>query len=92
MNREEIKTYFETLAQDSGLEVTNRIINKFVNLTLELFQEGVEGIEGIDEIKDEFLAIAPDDNDEWMDFIDEATSFVVNEILDEDGEPLEENE
>lgn len=89
MNREEIKTYFENLAQDSNLEITDKVIIKFVNLSLELAQDEVCDVE---EIRNEFLTIAPDNSDEWADFIDEASSYLVDEILDEECENEEETE
>lgn len=79
MNREEIKTYFESLAQDSGLDLTDRIINKFVNLSLELSQEDID----VEEIREEFTTIAPSDSDEWLDFIDEASTYVMEKIMDD---------
>lgn len=82
MNKEEIKTYFETLAQDSNLEISNKIINKFVNLSLELLQDDVDSIQ---DVREEFLNIVPDNDnsDEWNDFIDEASTFIMDEILDD---------
>lgn len=89
MNKEEIKTYFEALAQDSNLDVSNRLINKFVNMSLELSQDGVDDV---DEIKDEFVSIAPNDEDDWMDFVDEASTYIFDQILDQDCETEEETE
>lgn len=89
MNREEIKTYFETLAQDSGLDVSNRLINKFVNTSLELSQDGVCDVQ---EIRDEFLLIVPNDSDDWVDFVDEASSHLMGEIIDDECEDEKETE
>jgi uncharacterized protein YpuA (DUF1002 family) len=39
MNKDEIKSHLENLADDSGIEITSRQIAKFVNLALELKDE-----------------------------------------------------
>lgn len=89
MNREEIKSYFENLAQDSNLEITDRVITKFVNLSLELAQDEVCDVE---EIRNEFLTIAPNDSDEWADFVDEASSYLTDEIIDQECADEQEEE
>lgn len=78
MTKEEIKTYFEDLAQDCGLELSTKRINSFANSALELIQDEAD----VDEIREELTTLSPDDSDEWQDFIDEATKFIIDEIND----------
>jgi len=78
MTKEEIKTYFEELAQDCDLDLSNKRISSFANCALELISEEAD----VDEIREELISIAPDDNDEWQDFVDEASKFIMDQIND----------
>jgi hypothetical protein len=87
MNKDELKSHLENLADDSGIEITNRQINKFVNLAIELKDESVVFY---DEILEEFQSISPSDEDEWKEFIEEVSDFVYDLISDESSEEDEE--
>ena len=89
MNKDEIKSHLENLADDSGIEITSRQIAKFVNLALELKDEADISYE---ELLDEFQSISPSDEDEWMDFIEEVSDFVFDYIAEENEEESEEDE
>lgn len=89
MNKDEIKSHLENLADDSGIEITSRQINKFVNLSLELMDEVDISYE---ELLEEFQSIAPSDEDEWMEFIEEVSDFVFDLISEESEEEEEEEE
>jgi uncharacterized protein YpuA (DUF1002 family) len=86
MNKDEIKSHLENLADDSGIEITSRQINKFVNLVLELKDESDISYE---ELLDEFKSISPSDEDEWLDFIEEVSDFVFDYISEENEEDEE---
>ncbi len=89
MNKDEIKSHLENLADDSGIEITSRQIVKFVNLALELKDEADISYE---ELIEEFQSISPSDEDEWMDFVEEVSDFVFDYIAEENEEETEENE
>jgi len=89
MNKDEIKSHLENLADDSGVEITNRQIVKFVNLALELKDEVDISYE---ELLEEFQSISPSDEDEWMDFIEEVSDFVFDYISEENEDETEEDE
>jgi len=89
MNKDEIKSHLENLADDSGIEITSRQINKFVNLALELKDEADISYE---ELIEEFQSISPSDEDEWMDFVEEVSDFVFDYIAEENEEETEEDE
>lgn len=89
MNKDEIKSHLENLADDSGIEITSRQIAKFVNLALELKDEADISYE---ELLDEFQSISPSDEDEWMDFVEEVSDFVFDYIAEENEEESEEDE
>ena len=90
MDKDEIQSHLETLAEDFALDVTARQIKKFVNLTLELRQEADITF---DEILAEFQSITPADEDDWLEFLEEVSDFVfdlINEQYDEETD--EDNE
>jgi uncharacterized protein YpuA (DUF1002 family) len=89
MNKDELKSHLENLADDSGIEITNRQINKFVNLAIELKDESVIFYE---EILEEFQSISPSDEDEWKEFIEEVSDFVYDLISEESSEEEEQEE
>jgi len=89
MNKDEIKSHLENLADDSGIEITSRQINKFVTLALELKDEADISYE---ELLEEFQSISPSDEDEWMDFVEEVSDFVFDYIAEENEEESEEDE
>jgi uncharacterized protein YpuA (DUF1002 family) len=89
MNKDEIKSHLENLADDSGIEITSRQIAKFVNLALELKDEADISYE---ELIEEFQSISPSDEDEWMDFVEEVSDFVFDYIAEENEEETEEDE
>jgi uncharacterized protein YpuA (DUF1002 family) len=89
MNKDEIKSHLENLADDSGIEITSRQIVKFVNLALELKDEADISYE---ELLEEFQSISPSDEDEWMDFVEEVSDFVFDYIAEENEEETEEDE
>ena len=89
MNKDEIKSHLENLADDSGVEITNRQIVKFVNLALELKDEADISYE---ELLEEFQSISPSDEDEWMDFVEEVADFVFDYIAEENEDEIEEDE
>jgi uncharacterized protein YpuA (DUF1002 family) len=89
MNKDEIKSHLENLADDSGVEITSRQIVKFVNLALELKDEADISYE---ELLQEFQSISPSDEDEWMDFVEEVADFVFDYIAEENEDEIEEDE
>jgi uncharacterized protein YpuA (DUF1002 family) len=89
MNKEEITSHLENLAEDSGIEITSRQINKFVNLILELKNESDISYE---ELLKEFSSISPSDEDEWVEFLEEISDFTYDLISEENEETLEEEE
>lgn len=89
MNKDEIKSHLENLADDSGIEITSRQINKFVNLALELKDEADISYE---ELLEEFQSISPSDEDEWADFVEEVADFVFDYISEENEIEEEEEE
>jgi uncharacterized protein YpuA (DUF1002 family) len=80
MNKNEIQSHIENLAEDFGIEITTRQANKFVNLSIELMSE-VDIC--YDEILQEFKSISPSDEDEWLDFLEEVSDFVYDLISEE---------
>jgi uncharacterized protein YpuA (DUF1002 family) len=89
MNKEELTSHLENLADDSGIEITSRQINKFVNLAIELKDESDILYE---EVLEEFQSISPSDEDEWMEFIEEVSDFVYDLISEEISEEEEQEE
>lgn len=89
MEKEEIIIRLESITEDFGLELTERQKNKFVNLITELVNEDLES----KEIKDEFITVCPDEQDEtWSEFCEELTAYVeeLKEELEEEEEPDDE--
>lgn len=89
MNKDEITSHLENLADDSGIEITSRQLNKFVNLILELKNESDILY---DELIEEFKSISPSDEDEWMDFVEEVSDFTYDLISEENEEIIEDDE
>jgi len=89
MNKEEIISHLENLADDSGVEITSRQINKLANLALEL---KIESDLFYEEVLEEFRSISPSDEDEWLEFIEEISDFVYDLISDENIKEEEEEE
>jgi len=89
MNKEEITSHLENLAEDSGIEISRRQINKFVNLLFELKNESDISY---DELLEEFSAISPSDEDEWIEFLEEVSDFAYDLICEENEEEPEEEE
>lgn len=89
MNKVELISHLENLADDSGIEITSRQINKFVNLALELKDETDISYE---ELLEEFQSISPSDEDEWMEFIEEIADFIYDLISEENSEEDEQEE
>jgi len=89
MNKDEITSHLENLAEDSGIEITSRQINKFSNLILELKNESDISYE---ELLEEFSSISPSDEDEWIEFLEEISDFTFDLITEENEESLEEEE
>lgn len=89
MDKDEIQSHLETLAEDFGLDVTTRQVNKFVNLTLELKQEIDITFE---EIVSEFNSIALDDTEDWTEFIEEVADFVFDFINEESDSEFDDSE
>jgi uncharacterized protein YpuA (DUF1002 family) len=78
MNKEELKSYFEKLAEDAGLEPTARQINKFVNLAIELKEEAEITLE---ELIEEF-------SNSWSEFVEEIATYMFG-IIEEEQEDME---
>lgn len=89
MNKDEITSHLENLAEDSGIEITTRQINKFVNLILELKNESDILY---DELIEEFRSISPSDEDEWSDFLEEVSDFTYDLISEENEENIEDED
>ena len=89
MNKDEITSHLENLAEDSGIEISRRQINKFVNLLFELKNESDISY---DELLEEFSAISPSDEDEWIEFLEEVSDFAYDLICEENEEEPEEEE
>jgi uncharacterized protein YpuA (DUF1002 family) len=89
MNKDEITSHLENLAEDSRIEITSRQINKFVNLLFELKNESDISY---DELLEEFSAISPSDEDEWIEFLEEVSDFAYDLICEENEEEPEEEE
>jgi hypothetical protein len=89
MNKVELISHLENLADDSGIEITSRQINKFVNLAIELTDESDIFYE---EVLEEFQSISPSDEDEWMEFIEEIADFIYDLISEENSEEDEQEE
>jgi len=89
MNKEEITSHLENLAEDSGIEISRRQINKFVNLLFELKNESDISY---DELLEEFSSISPSDEDEWIEFLEEVSDFAYDLIYEENEEESEEEE
>jgi len=89
MNKVELTSHLENLADDSGIEITSRQINKFVNLAIELTDESDIFYE---EVLEEFQSISPSDEDEWMEFIEEIADFIYDLISEENSEEDEQEE
>lgn len=88
MHRDEIKSQIEKLAEEALLVVSSRKITKLVNLSCELLEDSDISI---DEINEDFEKVAGDDIEEWEEFIQALSSFV-SEQLEEDEESVEEDE
>jgi hypothetical protein len=89
MNKDEITSHLENLAEDSGIEISRRQINKFVNLLFELKNESDISY---DELLEEFSSISPSDEDEWIEFLEEVSDFAYDLIYEENEEESEEEE
>ena len=88
MHRDEIKSQIEKLAEEALLIVSSRKITKLVNLSCELLEDSDISI---DEIIEDFEKVAGDDIEEWEEFIQALSSFI-SEQLEEDDESIEDDE
>jgi hypothetical protein len=88
MHRDEIKSQIEKLAEEALLIVSSRKITKLVNLSCELLEDSDISI---DEIIEDFEKVAGDDIEEWEEFIQALSSFI-SEQLEEDEESIEDDE
>ena len=74
MDLDQIRNHIEELADDSTLELTERQIKKYSNLANELqFELDIS----LEEIQAEFRSISPDDDDDWLEYIDAVAEFVL---------------
>jgi hypothetical protein len=88
MHRDEIKSQIEKLAEEALLIVSSRKITKLVNLSCELLEDSDISIY---EIIEDFEKVAGDDIEEWEEFIQALSSFI-SEQLEEDEESIEDDE
>ena len=88
MHRDEIKSQIEKLAEEALLIVSSRKITKLVNLSCELLEDSDISI---DEIIEDFEKVAGDDIEEWEEFIQALSSFI-SEQLEDDEESIEDDE
>ena len=86
MDDETLKIHFERLAEDASLDITARQLNKFYNLAKELRNESDISLE---ELIDEFRSIAPSDSDEWEEFIEAISEFLLENIDDNYTDDIE---
>jgi hypothetical protein len=85
MDDDALLSHLENLADDANLELTSRQFKKFFNLAKELV---VEQDITLEEIQEEFTSIAPDDEDEWTEFIEAISEFIF-ELVEKNYKPEE---
>jgi hypothetical protein len=85
MDDDTIISHLENLADDANLEMTSRQVKKFFNLSKDLLEEQDITLE---EIQEEFRSIAPDDEDEWTEFVEAVSEFIF-ELVEKNYKPEE---
>lgn len=74
MNKDEIKSAVESLAEDALIEISSRKLNKLVNLVAELAEDIDVTLE---EIEEDIQVIAGDDVDDWEEFTKELANYIL---------------
>jgi hypothetical protein len=85
MDDDTLISHLENLADDANLEMTSRQVKKFFNLSKDLLEEHDITLE---EIQEEFSSIAPDDEDEWTEFVEAISEFIF-ELIEKNYNPEE---
>jgi hypothetical protein len=85
MDDDALLSHLENFADDANLELTSRQVKKFFNLAKELV---VEQDITLEEIQEEFASIAPDDEDEWTEFVEAISEFIF-ELVEKNYKPEE---
>jgi len=85
MDDDTLISHLENLADDANLEMTSRQVKKFFNLSKDLLEERDITLE---EIQEEFQSIAPDDEDEWTEFVEAISEFIF-ELIEKNYNPEE---
>jgi len=88
MDTEKIKSHFEAMAEESGLELTKKKLNSLMQLTREMADEdGISQEEMYSEFEEGF-PVHKDDEEEWADYLEEAVDYVYD-IITEDSDSEE---